>query len=70
MSEQCSFQNMIFSKLNSKKISLNHTKSVEQRDQKMIDDGNATFITDELREMWRREIEKYSKIKQEEVIID
>lgn len=44
-------------------------KSVEEREADLIKRGRGSIITEELREMWRAEIEKNSSIKLEEVLL-
>lgn len=44
-------------------------KSIQEREQDLIQKGRGNIITDALREMWQAEIDKYSSITQEEVII-
>ena len=44
-------------------------RTVEEREQALIEKGRGNVITEALRDMWRAEIEKYSSIKQEEVVI-
>ncbi len=58
-------------KVKSKKINMELcTMPVEEREKSMIADGNEHLITDWLRDEWQKEIDKYSNIKQERVIID
>jgi len=47
----------------------NHTKSIQEREQALIDRSRGHIITDELRNMWQKEIDKYSQIHQEEVLL-
>lgn len=53
----------------SKGINPNTLKSVEEREQALIAKGRGSIVTDNLRNMWKAEIEKYSSMKQEEVSI-
>ena len=55
--------------IQSKLVDPKHIKSVEQREQEMIQRGKGERITDSLRSLWKAEIDKYSAIKQEEVQI-
>lgn len=58
-------------KVKSKKIDVEFcTRSVEVREKNMIANGNEHLITDRLRKIWQEEIDKYSNIKQERVVID
>ncbi len=50
-------------------INSSSLKSVEERENELIKKGRASVITDALRDMWKAEIEKYSSIKQEELIL-
>ena len=51
----------------SKKIG--YIKSIEEREASLIEKGHPENITDELRELWQEEIDKYKNIVQEEVIL-
>ena len=42
-------------------------KSIKEREEEFIRNGRADFITDELKEMWQAEIDKFNSIHQEEV---
>ena len=53
----------------SKGISHESLKSVEEREQDLLKKGRGKIITDDLREMWKAEIEKYSLIRLEKVIL-
>ena len=53
----------------SKAVNPSSIKTVEEREAELVERGRGGIITDALRNMWRAEIEKYSAIKQEEVII-
>ena len=54
-----------WSKCKSEKIELIPT--IEERKQKLIQNGKAANITDGLIKLWQAEIDKYAEIKQEEV---
>lgn len=58
------------SNVKSKPIDPDYLKPIEVREQELIARGKAANITDVIRNEWQKEIDKYSKIKQEEVIID
>lgn len=53
----------------SKAINPSSMKSVEEREADLVKRGRGSIITDALKDMWRAEIDKYSDIKQEEVIV-
>lgn len=53
----------------SKVINPASKKSVEEREADLIKKGRGNIITEALKNMWREEIEKYSSIIQEEVVI-
>lgn len=53
----------------SKAINPASKKSVEEREADLIKKGRGNIITEALKNMWREEIEKYSGIIQEEVVI-
>lgn len=57
------------SKVKSDPISPKHTKSVQERERDLISRGRGQIITDELRALWQNEIEKYSNIHQETVVL-
>ncbi len=57
------------SKCESKAINKSAIKSVEERERDLILRGRGKVITDALRDMWRVEINKYSSISQEEVVL-
>ena len=48
---------------------LGHIRSIEERENSMIEKGRGDIIDDELRAMWQAEIDKYGNMVQEEVII-
>ena len=50
-------------------INSKHLKSVEEREKELIGRGKSSNISDDLRDLWRKEIEKYSKLNQELVEI-
>lgn len=50
-------------------INTEQVKSVEERERELINNGRGNIITDELRGMWRAEIEKYKSINQEKVYL-
>lgn len=52
----------------SDKISEAATRSIEEREKALIARGRGHIITDDLRQMWQAEIDKYSNMVQEEVI--
>lgn len=54
---------------NSEPVSDGAVKSVEQRERELIERGHGNNITDALRDMWRKEIAKYSAMSLEEVSI-
>ena len=49
---------------------IGHIRSIEERENSMIEKGRGDIIDDELRAMWQAEIDKYANMVQEEVIID
>ena len=53
----------------SKRIKEASTKSVEERERDLISKGRGSIITDELRQLWINEIEKYKNLTQEDVVI-
>lgn len=53
----------------SDKIKPASVKTLEEREQDMRQRGRGHIITDALRQMWQDEIDKYSSIRQEEVIL-
>lgn len=53
----------------SEKVNPSSVKSVEERERELIQRGRGSVVTEALRDMWRVEIDKYSSIKQEEVIL-
>jgi hypothetical protein len=55
---------------NSKKISDASRLSIKEREAKLIANGYGDNINDALKEAWQKEIDKYSNMIQEEVIID
>lgn len=54
----------------SQKLNEYYTMSIEERKQKLINNGKANNISEDLIKMWQDIINKYAHIKQEEVIID
>ena len=58
-----------FCKCKSEIISENSKKSIREREQELIAAGRADIISDGLRKIWQAEIDKYSKMVQEEIII-
>ena len=58
-----------FGKCKSEIISENSKKSIREREQELIAAGRADIISDGLRKIWQAEIDKYSKIVQEEIIL-
>lgn len=54
----------------SKKMDEYYTMSIEEREKRMIANGNADKITDKLRENWKKTVDRYSNAKQERVIIN
>lgn len=52
----------------SETIDSNAVKSIQQREQDLIQRGRGHVITDALRQMWQAEINKYSSLQQEEVV--
>lgn len=59
-----------FSCCESEKISDVSIRSVEEREAALIAAGRGDIITDALRQMWQAEIDKYTNMVREEVIID
>ena len=53
----------------SDKISESSKKSIKEREEELIQKGRGSVITDSLRKMWQKEIDKYGNMVQEEVII-
>lgn len=62
------FQSFV-SKCKSEKISEAATRSIEEREAILITKGNGHVITDSLRASWQAEIDKYSRIHQEELVL-
>lgn len=58
-----------FMKCKSEIISENSKKSIQEREQELIAAGRADIISDGLRKIWQAEIDKYSKMVQEEIIL-
>lgn len=58
-----------FSLVNSKEIEPKHLKPVAQREAELISRGRGNNISDTLRELWQKEIDKYSVFHQETVEI-
>ena len=54
----------------SEKISEASRRSIQEREEALIARGRGNIITDELRQMWQAEIDKYKNMIQEEVIVD
>lgn len=54
----------------SEKISENARRSIKEREEALVAKGKGNNITDGLRKMWQEEIDKYSNIIQEEVLIE
>ena len=48
---------------------IGHIRSIEERENSMIEKGRGDIIDDELRAMWQAEIDKYGNMIQEEVTI-
>lgn len=59
---------LFINKCKSEKIG--HIKSIEERKELLIKNGNAENITDDWIEVWQAEIDKYSNMHQEELTID
>ena len=57
------------SKVKSDPINPNRIKTIEDRERDMISRGRGQLITDELRTLWQKEIDKYSNLNQETVIL-
>lgn len=53
----------------SRPINKSAIKSVEERERDLIARGRGAIITDALRDMWRVEINKYSALSQEKVVL-
>ena len=53
----------------SDRISEASKKSIKEREEALIAKGKGSVITDSLRQMWQKEIDKYGNMIQEEVII-
>lgn len=51
-------------------ISVASRRTIKEREEALIANGRGDIITDSLRQMWQNEIDKYSNMFQEEVIID
>lgn len=49
---------------------IGHVKSIEERKELLIKNGNAENITDDWIEVWQAEIDKYANMHQEELTID
>lgn len=54
----------------SEKVSDASTRSIEEREAALIAAGRGDIITDDLRQMWQAEIDKYTNMVREEVVID
>lgn len=54
----------------SEKIKEASRLSIKEREEALIADGRGDIITDDLRQMWQAEIDKYQNMIQEEVSID
>lgn len=54
----------------SEKISEASRRSIKEREAALIAKGRGHIITDDLRQMWQAEIDKYQSMVQEEVIVD
>ncbi|GKX29375.1 hypothetical protein SH1V18_18550 [Vallitalea longa] len=54
----------------SEKISDASKRTIKEREDALIAKGRGSIITDDLREMWQKEIDKYGNMNQEEVIMD
>lgn len=57
-------------KCKSEKINEASRRSIAEREQALIANGRGYIITDELRQMWQKEIDKYENMIQEEVTFD
>ena len=64
----CSLKEFV-DKCCSKEINKSTIKSVKERENDLRAHGRGEIITDSLRNMWRAEINKYSSISQEEIIL-
>ena len=53
----------------SEEISDASRRSIEEREQALIERGRGDVITDDLRQMWQKEIDKYGNMVQEEVVV-
>lgn len=53
----------------SEKVSDASRRSIKEREEAMIARGRGNMITDELRQMWQAEIDKYGSMMQEEVFV-
>lgn len=60
---------MFLNEVDSKPIDPKHLKSIEDREKELISRGKAANISDALRELWQKEIDKYVGIHQENVEI-
>ena len=58
-----------FKHCKSEKISEASRRSIKEREEALIARGRGSIITDALRQMWQAEIDKYSGMVQEEVMI-
>ncbi len=54
----------------SEKISEASRRSIKEREEALIAKGRGNIISDNLRNMWQAEIDKYESVIQEEVLID
>ena len=54
----------------SEKIDADAVLSIEEREKALIERGRGNIINDALRQAWQAEIDKYSNMVQEKVIID
>lgn len=54
----------------SEKISAASIKTIKEREEALIANGRGAIIDDALRQMWQAEIDKYSGMVQEEVVIE
>lgn len=52
-------------RVQSDEIDPKHMKSLEERERDLIQRGKGANISDELRALWQKEIDKYSKLKRE-----
>ncbi len=60
---------IFLNEVNSKPIDPKHLKSVEDREKDLVSRGKAANISDALRELWQKEIDKYASMHQETVEI-